>query len=68
MPCLHLCFVIYKMKIQSTVNIYRGFDTVDIFTVKVVRTKLEGLSHEGIIAPTDSEGTGRTWAKVHNLA
>lgn len=53
---------------QSTVNIYRGFDTVDIFTVKVVRTKLEGLSHEGIIAPTDSEGTGRTWAKVHNLA
>lgn len=56
------------MRIQRTVNIYRGFDMLDLFTEKVVITKLEGLSHEDVVAPTDSEGTRRTWAKIQDLA
>lgn len=41
---------------------------LDLFTEKVVITKLEGLSHEDVVAPTDSEGTRRTWAKIQDLA
>ena len=38
---------------------------LDFLQQKYIQTKLEGLPQEGI---ADSEGTGRTWAKIQDQA
>lgn len=45
MPCLSFDFIIYKMKIQTITNIYRGFALLGpcLALYNKVMAKLEGL-------------------------
>lgn len=70
MPCLRLHFIICKRKIRQ-LTFTKGLlcqILAQHFTTKVVLAKLESLWPAMFVDPTDSEGTGRTWAKIQDLA